>query len=251
MLAMAANGGTSILERAFGVLAAFGPGRTELTLNELAERSRLPRSTAHRVACRLEGLGALERTRRGWRVGVRMFELGQLVPTQLRLREQALPFMGDLYEATRGTIHLAVLEGADVMYVEMLAGHRKVRSPSRRGGRVPAHCTAVGKVLLAFTPEAFDRDGPPLAARTRATITDRVALAAVLAEVRRTGVAFDEEEAMEGLHCVAAPVRDHRGVAAALSVSMPVDGPMTPRGCAPVVRTAALALSRQLRGSAS
>jgi IclR family transcriptional regulator, acetate operon repressor len=251
MFAMTANGGTSVLERAFGILGAFGPGRAELTLSELAAQSGLPRSTTHRVARQLETLGALDRTRRGWRVGVRMFELGQLVPTQQRLREQALPFMGDLYEATRGTIHLAVLEGDEVVYVEVLAGHHKVRSPSRRGGRVPAHCTAVGKVLLAFAPEPFERDGPPLSARTRTTVTDRTELAGVLAEVRRTGVAFDEQEAMKGLSCVAAPVRDHRGVVAAVSVSMAAGGPMTPLGCAPVVRTAALALSRELRGRAA
>lgn len=177
-----------------------------------------------------------------------MFELGQLVPTQLRLRERALPYMGDLYEATHQTVHLAVLDGPEVVYVEIIAGHHPVRSPSRRGGRVPAHCTAVGKVLLAFAPEPPPATGPDLTALTRRTITNRSRLRSDLAQVRRTGIAFEHEEAMLGLCCTAAAVMDHRGVVAAISLSMPVPGPLTPRQAAPVVRTAALGLSRDLRG---
>jgi DNA-binding IclR family transcriptional regulator len=238
----------SVLARAFTVFAAFGPGRADLTLGEIAETSGLPRSTAHRLIRQLEGLGALERTTRGWRVGVRMFEIGQLVPSQLRLRERALPYMGDLHEATRQTIHLAVLEGDDVVYVEVIAGHDKVRSPSRRGGRVPAHCTAVGKVLLAFTRDPPDPDSGPLTARTTATITSVAQLRRELAEVRRAGLAFDDEEAARGLCCVAAPVNDHRGTIAAISISMATGGSLTPRTAAPAVRPAAAALSRDLRG---
>ena len=239
---------TAVLDRAFALLEAFGPDRVELTLAELAAGSGLARSTTHRLAVQLEALGGLERTPRGWRLGVRLFELGQLVPTQLRLRERALPYMGDLYEATRQTIHLAVLEGADAMYVEIIAGHVKVPSPSRRGGRVPAHCTAVGKVLLAFAGEPPPAEGPPLAARTPRSIVDRAQLRGLLGDVRRSGVAFDDQESMLGLCCVAAPVRDHRRVVAALSISMATDGPLTPREAAPIVRTAASALSRELRG---
>lgn len=238
---------TAVLDRAFALLELFGPGRFELTLAELTAGSALPRSTVHRLAAQLERLGALERTPRGWRVGVRMFELGQLVPSQLRLRERALPFMGDLYEATHQTIHLAVLERQDVVYVEVIAGHQKVRSPSRRGGRVPAHCTAVGKVLLAFAPELPPVDGPELVARTARTITDREHLRWVLGEVRLTGLAYDDEEAMPGLCCVAAPVIGHQGVVAALSISMPIDAELTPRQAAPILRTAARALSRDLQ----
>ncbi len=240
-----------MLDRAFALLDAFGVGRAELTLPELVEGSGLPRSTTHRLATQLERLGVLERTARGWRIGVRLFELGQLVPTQLRLRERALPYMGDLYERTHQTIQLAVLDGPEVIYVEVIAGHHPVRSPSRRGGRVPAHCTAVGKVLLAFAPEPPPLEGPDLVALTRRTVTDRARLRRELAQVRHDGIAFDNEEAMLGLCCAAAPVTDHRGVVAALSVSMPIGGAVTPRGVASVVRTAALGLSRDLRGRAA
>lgn len=237
-----------VLERAFALLDLFSPGRFELTLAELTDRSGLPRSTVHRLATQLEQLGALERTRRGWRIGVRLFELGQLVPSQLHLRERALPYMGDLYEATHETVHLAVLDGAEVVYVEIIAGHGKVPSPSRRGGRAPAHCTAVGKILLAFERELPPAEGPDLVAHTSRSITDRAQLRWQLGAARRSGLAYDDEEVMLGLCCVAAPVTNHRGVVAALSVSMPVRGQLTRDAAAPALRTAARALSRDLHG---
>ena len=241
----------SVLGRAFRVLGAFGPGRYEMTLAQLTEATGLPRATVHRLASQLEAEGALAATRRGWRIGMRVFELGQLVPTQQRLREVALPYLSDLYEATHGTVQLAVLDGGDVLYVEILSGHRKVSSPSRRGGRMPPHCTALGKALLAFSDQEVLAAGPPLERRTAKTIIDRGDLVRALRDVRRTAVAYDAEEAREGLVCAASPVLDGKGVAlAAISVSLPTGKRPTPRQVAPAVRTAALALSRELsRGS--
>lgn len=239
----------AVLERAFRLFDAFDAQRSVLTLAELTEASGLPRSTTHRLAVQLEQLRALERTSQGWRIGVRMFELGHLVPTQRRLRELALGHMEDLYEATHETIQLATLDGADVVYVEVLSGHRKVRTPSRRGGRMPAHCTALGKVLLAFRPPGEALPAVPRAARTAATIVDPGAFERELHAVRRTAIAYDHEEAMDGLVCVAAPVMGPRGVAvAALSVSMSANGQLTPEQAGPAVRLAALALSRELAG---
>jgi DNA-binding IclR family transcriptional regulator len=237
----------ALIGRAFRILNAFTEAGPELTLSELAQATGLPRSTVHRLARQLHAEGALERTRRGWRVGVRLFELGQLVPTQQGLRERALPHMNDLYEATHQTIHLAVLDGGDVLYVEVLSGHRKVRSPSRRGGRMPPHCTALGKVLLAFADDDLPREERPLERRTRRTIVDHAVLARTLDEVRRAAIAYDHEESLEGLCCVAAPVFGRKGrVVAALSVSMPVGHRLTPERAGPAVRIAARALSREL-----
>jgi IclR family acetate operon transcriptional repressor len=238
-----------LLVRAFSVLAAFAPGHPERSLAELTEITGVPRSTVHRLAGQLVELGALERTPRGWRLGMRMFELGQLVPAQQRLREAALPHMSGLYEASRQTVQLAVLDEREVVYIEVLHGRRKVPSPSRRGGRMPAHCTAVGKVLMAFGPDARIASGDRLTARTRFTITEPAALHTELADIRRSALAFDNQEAMLGLRCVAAPVLGHGTVAvAALSVSMPADGDLAPEAIAPAVRAAALALGRDLRG---
>jgi len=104
----------AVLDRAVRLLDAFRTA-PELTLDELAERSRLARSTAHRLAGQLARLGLLERSQRGWRLGMTLFELGQLVPRQQRLRDVALAYMEDLYEATKETIQLAVLDESEVL----------------------------------------------------------------------------------------------------------------------------------------
>lgn len=241
----------SVLDRAFRLLDAFTPPRADLTLGELSTASGLPRSTAHRLAQQLTEHGALERSARGWRLGLRLFELGQLVPRQQRLRDLALAHMQDLYELTHETIQLAVLDGGEVLYVEILSGHRKVSTPSRRGGRMPVHCTALGKALLAFCSDggvaAVEAAGP-LERRTAYTITDASRLMSELHDVRRLAVAYDRQEASLGLRCVASPVLSPDGTArAALSVSLPAEDPRPFPEVAAAVRMAALALSRELR----
>src|SRR5664279_5059944 len=144
-------GAVSVLGRAAGVLSAFDLEHTELTLSELARRAALPKSTAHRMVAELVRLGLLEQTGTRLRLGLRLFELGQLVPRQSTLREAALPYMEDLREATASAVHLAVLEGVEVVYVEILRGRDRQVLPSRVGGRMPAHATGVGKAILAFS----------------------------------------------------------------------------------------------------
>src|SRR5664279_612712 len=108
----------SVLERGMSLLWAFDPDRPELGISELARRTGLPKSTTHRLAGELVRLGLLEQAGPRLRLGLRLFELGQLVPRQRTLRDAALPFMEDLREATQNSVHLAVLEGIEVVYVE-------------------------------------------------------------------------------------------------------------------------------------
>jgi IclR family transcriptional regulator, acetate operon repressor len=242
--------GDGVLDRAVGLLGAFRGAAPELTLDELTDRSGLARSTAHRLAGQLVDAGLLERSNRGWRLGVALFELGQLVPRQQRLRDVALAYMEDLYEATKETVQLAVMDAGEVLYVEIISGHRKVRTPSRRGGRMPIHCTAIGKAMLAFSPDAgagWLALHPELSARTPTTITDAAELKRELHDIRRRGLAYDREEATPGLVCVAAPLLAADGSArAGLSVSMPAAGRVTPAQVGPAVMAGARALSRQL-----
>jgi len=239
----------AVLDRAVRLLDAFRTA-SELTLDELAERSGLARSTAHRLAGQLVRLGLLERSQRGWRLGMTLFELGQLVPRQQRLRDVALAYMEDLYEATRETVQLAVLDESEVLYVEIISGHRKVKTPSRRGGRMPAHCTALGKAMLAFSDDvgrSWIERHSPLVARTATTLADPRQLAKELQDIRRAGLAYDREESTAGLVCVAAPLLIANGTArAAMSVSMPAGGRITPSQVAPAVRSSGRALSREL-----
>ncbi|MGW3287236.1 IclR family transcriptional regulator [Streptomyces sp. NPDC001002] len=192
-------------------------------VSELARRAGLSKSTAFRVLGMLERNGVVERTGTEYRLGERLHHLGRSVygPGAEGVRDVLLPFLADLYEATRETVHVAVLHDVHAVYLAKLYGHRPAPVPSRIGGRLPAHATAVGKVLLAYdsggAEEALSR---PLERFTEHTVADAAALADELASIRRTGVAFDHEEYQPGLVCVAAPVVGPGGRAvAALSVA--------------------------------
>ncbi|WP_408899879.1 IclR family transcriptional regulator (plasmid) [Nocardioides sp. R1-1] len=205
---------------AFGDQASSGVG-----VSELARRADLSKSTAFRVLGILERNGAVERVGRQYRLGARLHQLGQDVyPRQHdRVRDQLIPFVGDLYERTHHTVHLGALHDTDVIYLAKLYGRRRAPSPSRIGGRIPAHATAIGKALLAHDADACEQAlGGYLAQLTSSTITDPMDLAAELDRVRRRGVAYDREEVQPGLFCIAVPILSHSGrPLAALSVSVP------------------------------
>jgi IclR family acetate operon transcriptional repressor len=238
----------SVLERAFRILSSYGPADRTLTLAELTRRTGIPKATVHRLTRELLELGMLEGQHGVYRLGMRAFELGQLVPRQRDLREAALPFMQDLFEATHETVHLAVLDGTEVLYIDKISGHRRVAAGSRVGGRLPAHCTAVGKAILALSPPSAVEMvlAAGLVPRTAFSITAGSVLRKQLARAAREGVAFEREESGLGVTCAASPVEGFgRQVVAALSVSGPVSR-LQPERFAPTVRLAALALSRRL-----
>ncbi|MFJ1805679.1 MULTISPECIES: IclR family transcriptional regulator [unclassified Streptomyces] len=156
-----------MLEKAALILESFSPSGGSYRLSELWERTGLPKPTVHRLAADLVRLGWLERSGPQYRLGAKLFELGSLVPHRLDLRETALPFLQDLFEATRETVHLGVREGLDVVYLERIHGHEALQLPSRIGGSLPLTCTGVGKALLAFsgpelTEEVLSRPLPSL-----------------------------------------------------------------------------------------
>jgi DNA-binding IclR family transcriptional regulator len=235
--------------RAFTLLTAFRPGDGELSLAEMCRRTAIAKPTAHRLLGELADWGIVERSGTGtWRLGLRLFELGQLVPRQRDLLDIAAPFLADLFEATRETVHLAVLDGTDVVYVQKLTVSGSPDIPSRLGGRMPAYCTGVGKAMLAFSPP--ECLGTVVAAglerRTPRTVIAPGLLSAELDSIRRTGIAEEHEESTRGIACVAAPVLDTDGHAvAALSITGWSNRLNTHR-LAPAVRTAALGLTRAL-----
>ncbi|WP_236056902.1 IclR family transcriptional regulator [Mycobacterium sp. SM1] len=245
------NSSPSVLARATAILAAVGHERRPLGISELARRTGLAKSTVHRLTAELTQHGLLERRGEGVVLGLRLFELGELVPRQLGLREAALPYMADLRAATRQTVHLAVLDSTEVVYVEILRHSDAPPLPSRVGGRLPAHATAVGKAILAFSaPDVVEevlRGGlPRLAERT---ITNPSLLRRNLTVTHTHGIAYDYEESQAGLVCAASPITAANGaVVGALSVSGWA-GRLNVRRLGPAVRTAALALSRDLASS--
>lgn len=212
------------VDKAISLLIALGertsPGAG---VSELARRAQLSKSTAHRVLGMLERNGVVERIGTDYRLGERLHHLGRAVyaPGSDAVRDLLLPYLADLYEATRETVHLSVLHDTHVVYLAKLYGHRSAPVPSRIGGRLPAHATAVGKVLLAYDSRAAEQVATgPLARFTPRTISAPDELAAELDRIRGTGVAFDDEEYQPGLVCVAAPVLDRGGLpVAALSIA--------------------------------
>lgn len=239
----------SMLEKAAELLRAF-TSSTPLSLSELGQRTGLARSTVHRLLSELAELGWVERVGSRYQLGKSLFELGELVPVKHRLRSVGLPYMQDLFAATAETVHLAVRDGVDALYAEKIHGHRPLPLPSRTGGRAPLTCTAVGKALLAHEP-AEEIKGllrRPLRRWTDASITDPAVLLRQLDDIRRTGVAWEREEAAVGSACVGSPVLVDGRAVAALSISMPVDR-FRPEQLGPAVLTASLALGRRLGGN--
>ncbi|MGN9757971.1 IclR family transcriptional regulator [Streptomyces sp. SD31] len=238
-----------MLEKAAVILECFSPSGGPYRLSELSERTGLPKPTVHRLAADLVRLGWLERSGPQYRLGAKLFELGSLVPHRLDLRETALPFLQDLFEATRETVHLGVREGAEVVYLERIHGHEALRLPSRIGGSLPLTCTGVGKALLAFSGAELMEEvlSRPLPSLTPYSITDPARLRMALEKVQVSGLAYEEQEAAPGVSCIAAPVFAGGTAVAALSVAVPRSR-FSPAQLAPAVRTAALGLSRVLRG---
>lgn len=179
-----------------------------LGLSELARASHVAKPSVHRICQELIGWGVVERAGDGFRLGAHLFELGQRVPARRLLRDTALPFMEDLFLSTRQTAHLSVADGLDIVYVERITGRQSDRVPSVVAGRMPTHCTATGKCLLAFgLPERVkaivERGLEPM---TRYSIASASALRQDLAGVRRRGFAIEREELKIGYASVAAPV---------------------------------------------
>lgn len=241
----------SAVRKALGLLDAFTPGTPELSIRELARRSGVARSTAHRLVGELIDWGALERTSTGVRLGMKLFELGSLTPTSVTLRDAAVPYAHHLREVTQLTVNVAIRSGNDIVYLEKITS-RSLRVPhSRQGGRGALHATGLGKAILAFSDaDVVDEvTARPLAPLTAKSITDPAALRAELARVHERRVAYDVEESRLGLFCVAAPILDGRGRAlGAISVTGATALDQAER-FAPAVSTTALAVARALRSA--
>jgi DNA-binding IclR family transcriptional regulator len=239
----------SVLGRTMTLLKAFRPSDTVVSLAELNRRTGIPKSTAHRLLAELAEWQIVERSGSGFRLGMRLFELGQLAPVQRGIREAAAPFLADLFEATHQTVHLAVLDGTDVVYLHKLEAKNCPPVGSRLGGRMPVYCTGVGKAMLAFAPTQLLDEVIAKGMRRRAprTLVAPGVLGRELATVRASGFAQEREESAVGVACVAAPVLSADGSPlAAISVTG-WSSQFKAATYAPAVRTAALGIARTLR----
>jgi IclR family transcriptional regulator, KDG regulon repressor len=244
------------LSRGLDVLELLRTSERPPTAGEVAAGLGLPRTTVHELLHTLSARGYVEVVEGGprrFRLGMRLFELGNAYAAALDLARESAGVAATVRDACGETVHVAVLDGTDVVYIAKVDSTHSVRMVSAVGRRLPAHVTAVGKALLAgLDDDELERrfpSGHALPALTAASITDPAALRAALTDVRRDGLAWDAAESNPDVNCVAAPVRDHTGaMVAGLSISVPVvrwtDG--SRERFAALVREGAEQLSRRL-----
>ena len=217
------------LERGLAILSAFRSGRPLVGVSELAREVGLSRSTAHRYIATLAELGYLDQdaATRKYRLGPRVLDLGFSAINSMDLREVAAPHLQSLSDETGHTVNMAVLDGADIVYIERCRtsqrGQRDIDLNLHIGSRLPAYCTSMGKVLLAGLPEDEQRavlKRVDFAQRGPNTLVGPEDLLRELRRVARAGLAVNNEELAYGLRSIAAPVRSQPGdVVAAINLA--------------------------------
>ncbi|MGW1162937.1 IclR family transcriptional regulator [Streptomyces sp. NPDC002513] len=216
--------------RALDILELFLDGDGTLSAPDIVRRLHLPRTTVHELVTTLSArsyIVPVPGQPGRYRLGVRPYQLGSRYAEQLDLAAEGRQIARSVAETCDETVHVAILDGTDVIYIAKVDSTYAVRMVSAVGRRLPAHCTSGGKVLLASLPEpelaARVPDDAELVAMTPGSVTDPAVLHEALREVRARGIAVDTCESTPDVSCVAAPVRDRTGqVVAALSISVPM-----------------------------
>lgn len=214
------------VEKAIHVLRCISAAPSAMSLKEVSSRAGLPKTTVFRYLHTLRacGLVAYEAERNLYRVDSGILSLAPRSGELHRLREIAIPHMQALQRRWDETVNLGVVEGTNIVYVEIFESQRALRMQARIGRRDPIHTTAIGKAILAHLPQELARQilPPRLRKRTAHTICSTATLARELALARRTGYASEESENEEGASCIGAPIFDEsNAVVAGLSISAP------------------------------
>jgi IclR family pca regulon transcriptional regulator len=207
------------LERGLAILCCFDPQRPVLGIVDIAQELGMSRSTTHRYVITLAALGYLEQgPGRKYRLGLRVTGLGLSTMSETGLREHARADLEELCQRTGFTVSLAVLDGPEILLLERLRGARRLLQRAEpgiaEGSRMPAHCTAAGKLLLAYLPEPAQREligELQLEKHGPNTIKSKTALRTELAQIREDGLAVDDQEFADGLYAIAAPLRSDTG----------------------------------------
>ena len=223
-----ATASVAATERVLRVLETIGSASGEMSATEAAERLDLPVPTVYRLLRTLARSGFVERSERskGYRLGVKLFELAGAAVAGYDIRDIARPTMEYLVARTQESVQLVVLDGATGLCIDKIDGPQYLRISSSLGGRPPLHCTSTGKVLLAFQSDEFvDRFlEKPLVGYTDNTITDAGRLRSELQAVRDHGIAFSMGGWRREAGGIAAPLYRRGGeIAAAVGIAGPLD----------------------------
>lgn len=221
--------GIQSIERAFEIIEALAVEPKGLSITQLSQRLSLHKTTVHRILQTLLTKGYVQKDMQSMRykLGVKFVEISSLYLNSIELRTEAHPFLCELVAMLNVTVHLAVLEGYDVIYIDKVEQVSSIRLYSSIGKRVPAYCTALGKMMLSkFSDEEVKMMflAVPLTPFTKNTITDVEKLVEEIRVARAKGYAVDNEELQEGIRCIASPIYDYRSeMIAAISISAPVN----------------------------
>jgi IclR family KDG regulon transcriptional repressor len=216
-----------VIDRAAQILDCFGFDHQELSVSEIGSKTALHRSTAHRILMALEYNDLIRQNPETgkYRLGIKLFKLGHQAVFHLNLREICRPFLTRIMNDTQETVHLAVLDEDQVLYLDKVEGPHALRMPSRVGRHIPTYCTSLGKAMLSCLEEQEVKaivGKQPLTAYTTNTVKNVEQLLADVRAVRKRGYAVDNEEIEIGLRCVGAPIRDHTGaMVGAISTAAP------------------------------
>jgi len=217
-----------VLNKSLSLLEILLQQGSAMNMTEISERLEIYPSTVHRILDTLKYWGYIEQDThtQKYQLGLKALELGMAKLHQMDLLREATPCLKELVNQCNETVHLGVLEGGEVLYLAKEESSQTIRMISYVGKRAPLHCTALGKVLLAYL-SAEERkkilEGEVLPRFTENTITDKRELEKELSKVREQGFALDREENEKDVRCVAAPIRNYQGeVIAAISISSPI-----------------------------
>ncbi|NLJ57746.1 MAG: IclR family transcriptional regulator [Tissierellia bacterium] len=214
------------IDRAVAIIECFTKEKKELKLTEVSNKLGLNKSTVHGIITTLKHHGFIsqDESTQKYRLGIRFIEFGDLVMSSINIRNAALPLINEVCLKIEETVHIAMLDGADVVWIQKQECDKSIKTSTKIGAKAPVYTTADGKIILChqdkdkincYIPEEIPKF-------TSNTITDRPEFIKKLEEMKNKGVAIDNEEFVEGVKCVAAPIFDHNGdVKFSLSVTGP------------------------------
>lgn len=203
------------IDRAIAILECFNEENKELRLSDISERLGLNKSTVHGIISTLKYHGFISQDdeTQKYRLGIRFIRFGDLVVNSLNIRNVAMPVIVEVCNKIEETVHVAMLDGTDVVWIEKKECNKSIKTSTTIGARLPAYTTADGKIIISYQNKDKIKTYIPkrIPQHTKNTITNKADFIKKLEEMKQKGYAIDNEEFVEGIKCVAAPIFDHDG----------------------------------------